>query len=139
MWQKRSLTKIYFQIKICKHKQYLIYIVIDCCLTWVIKFLFKIQRVEVDILYLLTHVQMSCSLRIIQLFWSNYIFDQNVHVSKTKCLVIVFIFLKFGHEVVFSSVSIQKSDRWYCSPRFLCRLTSFCSTCWNRGTTERSP
>ena len=25
------------------------------------------------------------------------------------------------------------------SPRFLCRLTAFCSTCWSRGTSERSP
>ena len=25
------------------------------------------------------------------------------------------------------------------SPRFLCHPTAFCSTCWNRGTSERSP
>jgi len=25
------------------------------------------------------------------------------------------------------------------SPRFLCRPTAFCSTCWSRGTSERSP
>jgi hypothetical protein len=25
------------------------------------------------------------------------------------------------------------------SPRFLCPLTAFCSTCWSRGTSERSP
>jgi hypothetical protein len=25
------------------------------------------------------------------------------------------------------------------SPKFLCRPTAFCSTCWSRGTSERSP
>jgi hypothetical protein len=25
------------------------------------------------------------------------------------------------------------------SPRFFCRPTAFCSTCWSRGTSERSP
>jgi hypothetical protein len=51
-------------------------------------------------------------------------------------------FLNYGkmfrtNELV--SFSFGMKILWSVSPRFLCRPTAFCSTCWSRGTSERSP
>ena len=34
---------------------------------------------------------------------------------------------------------LASSNHWSGSPRFLCRPTAFCSTCWSHWTSERSP
>jgi hypothetical protein len=46
--------------------------------------------------------------------------------------------------LLYTKVVVKKKKRTVSyhivsSPRFLCRPTAFCSTCWSRGTSERSP